>query len=190
MFFLGNSDEQRLVKRLRNGDNGAMREFYSIYGDYLAGICSRYVVDEEDQKDVFQDVMYHIITHIHQFEYRGAGSLKAWAARIAVNQSLNYLQKSRHQEFERLDVEVVDVAEDEDPPISGVPPDVVLGMVSQLPAGYRAVFNLYVFELRSHQEIARLLGISEKTSSSQLSRAKNLLARMIRQYNDSNDPRE
>jgi len=57
-------------------------------------------------------------------------------------------------------------------------------MVRQLPTGYRTVFNLYVFEDKSHQEIARLLGISVGTSSSQLCRAKNMLADMIREYND------
>jgi RNA polymerase sigma-70 factor (ECF subfamily) len=46
------------------------------------------------------------------------------------------------------------------------------------------VFNLYVFENKSHREIASLLGIKEKSSASQLCRAKNLLAKMIRQYND------
>ena len=55
-------------------------------------------------------------------------------------------------------------------------------MIKSLPTGYRTVFNLYVFENKSHSEIAHLLGIKEKTSSSQFSRAKNLLASMIRQY--------
>jgi RNA polymerase sigma-70 factor (ECF subfamily) len=79
---------------------------------------------------------------------------------------------------------VPDVPEEDDPPISDVPPDVIHSMVSQLPTGYRMVFNLYVFENKSHREIASLLGIKEKSSASQLSRAKNLLAKMIRQYND------
>ena len=83
-----------------------------------------------------------------------------------------------------LDREVPDVPEEDDPPISDVPPDVIHSMVSQLPTGYRMVFNLYVFENKSHREIASLLGIKEKSSASQLSRAKNLLAKMIRQYND------
>jgi RNA polymerase sigma-70 factor (ECF subfamily) len=84
----------------------------------------------------------------------------------------------------QLDCEVPDIPEDDDPPISDVPPDVIHSMVSQLPTGYRMVFNLYVFENKSHREIASLLGIKEKSSASQLCRAKNLLAKMIRQYND------
>jgi RNA polymerase sigma-70 factor (ECF subfamily) len=80
----------------------------------------------------------------------------------------------------------MDVTEDDDPPIDNIPPEVIHQMVRQLPTGYRTVFNLYVFEDKSHEEIARLLGISLNTSTSQLHRAKNQLADMIRKYNDKN----
>ena len=180
---IGNNEE-RLAKLLRNGDNGAMREFYSLYAGYLTGVCSRYVTDEDDMKDVFQESLINIITHIADFSYRGNGSLKAWATRIVVNESLRFLRDTKHHELMQLDREVPDVPEEDDPPISDVPPDVIHRMVSQLPTGYRMVFNLYVFENKSHQEIASLLGIKEKSSASQLCRAKNLLAKMIRQYND------
>lgn len=180
---IGNNEE-RLAKLLRNGDNGAMREFYSLYAGYLTGVCSRYVTDEDDMKDVFQESLINIITHIADFSYRGNGSLKAWATRIVVNESLRFLRDTKRHELMQLDREVPDVPEEDDPPISDVPPDVIHRMVSQLPTGYRMVFNLYVFENKSHQEIASLLGIKEKSSASQLCRAKNLLAKMIRQYND------
>ena len=55
-------------------------------------------------------------------------------------------------------------------------------MIRALPDGYRTVFNLYVFEEKSHREIAELLGINEKSSSSQLSRAKKMLARSIKEW--------
>jgi RNA polymerase sigma-70 factor (ECF subfamily) len=74
-----NIDEQRLAERLCNGENGAMGEFYTLYADQLAGVCSRYITDEDDMKDVFQESLIHIITHIKDFTYRGTGSLKAWA---------------------------------------------------------------------------------------------------------------
>ena len=182
-------DERRLAERLRNGENGAMREFYSLYAEQLAGICSRYITDENDMKDVFQESLVHIITHISDFTYRGAGSLTAWASRIVVNESLRFLRDTKRHELLLLDREVADEPEADDPPISDVPPEEIHRMVSQLPTGYRTVFNLYVFENKSHQEIATLLGIKEKSSASQLSRAKNLLAKMIRQYNDKHHPR-
>ena len=55
-------------------------------------------------------------------------------------------------------------------------------MVEELPDGYRTVFNLYVFEEKSHKEIAELLGISEHTSSSQFYRAKSILMKKMNDY--------
>lgn len=190
MFLIGhNSDEQRLVRRLRNGENAAMEEFLDLYAKQLAGICSRYVPDEDNMKDVFQESLIHIITHISGFTYRGEGSLKAWASRIVVNESLKFLKEMKRQELMLLNIDMAEEPEDEDPPVSDVPPDEIHRMVSQLPTGYRTVLNLYVFENKSHQEIASLLGIKENSSSSQLRRAKNLLAKMIRQYNAKQTPR-
>ena len=73
---IGN-DEQRLVKRLQRGDKSAAREFYARYADRLAGICSRYITNEEDLKDVFQNALVNIFSHIGDFKYRGEGSLQA-----------------------------------------------------------------------------------------------------------------
>ena len=54
--------------------------------------------------------------------------------------------------------------------------------MAELPEGYRTIFNLYCMEGRSHREIALLLGIREKSSSSQLARARALLATRIKAY--------
>ena len=186
---IGNLEEQRLIEQLRNGDNGAMRIFYTLYAERLATVCRRYILDEDDVKDVFQESLIRIFTHIEDFNYRGTDSLLAWASRIVVNESLNFLKAANHHELMLLDKDVAEEPEDEDPPIEEIPPDEIQRMVSQLPTGYRTVFNLYVFENKSHQEIASLLGIKERSSASQLSRAKNLLAKMIREYNNQHHPR-
>jgi RNA polymerase sigma-70 factor (ECF subfamily) len=59
----------------------------------------------------------------------------------------------------------------------------IFNLVVQLPAGYRTVFNLHVIEGMPHTEIAALLGISEGTSKSQLSKARSLLQKMLLQKN-------
>lgn len=188
MTTIGN-EEQRLVKRLKDGEKTAAREFYSRYADGLAGVCSRYIVDEEDLKDVFQNALIHIFTHIADFEYRGTGSLQAWATKVVVNESLTFLRtKERHQMLS-LDEEIAEEASDDTLPVSDIPPDAIRQMLSRLPTGYRTVLNLYVFEGKSHQEIAGLLGIRENSSASQLHRAKSLLAKMIRKFNEENPPR-
>ena len=185
--FIGN-EEQRLVKRLQEGDKTAAREFYTRYGGSLAGVCVRYIADEEDVKDVIQNALVHIFSHITDFKYRGNGSLEAWVVRIAVNESLKFLRTKVQYELLQPDYDVIDDSED-DPSVRDIPPDILREMLNRLPTGYRTVLNLYVFEGKSHQEIARLLGIKKDSSASQLLRAKSMLAQMIRKYNNNNNPR-
>jgi RNA polymerase sigma-70 factor (ECF subfamily) len=185
--FIGN-EEQRLVKRLQEGDKTAAREFYTRYGGSLAGVCVRYIADEEDVKDVIQNALVHIFSHITEFKYRGSGSLEAWVVRIAVNESLKFLRTKVQYELLQPDYDVIDDSED-DPSVRDIPPDILRKMLNRLPTGYRTVLNLYVFEGKSHQEIARLLGIKKDSSASQLLRAKSMLAQMIRKYNNNNNPR-
>ena len=175
-----------MAELIRRGDNAAMQEFCSLYVHHLKAVCTRYVTDSDDASDVLQETLISIVTHISDFHYLGQGSLKAWATRIAVNESLNYIRRNRRQELTLQEQYIDDIAEEEeDPPIEDIPPEVIQQMVRQLPTGYRTVFNLYVFEDKSHQEIAQLLGTSVKTSISQLHKAKNLLAQMIQTYHDN-----
>ena len=185
--FIGN-EEQRLVKRLQEGDKTAAREFYTRYGGSLAGVCVRYIADEEDVKDVIQNALVHIFSHITDFKYRGNGSLEAWVVRIAVNESLKFLRTKDQHELLQPDYDIIDDSDD-DLSVCDIPPDILRKMLNRLPIGYRTVLSLYVFEDKSHQEIARLLGIKKDSSASQLLRAKSLLAQMIRKYNNNNNPR-
>lgn len=185
--FIGN-EEQRLVKRLQEGDKTAAREFYTRYGGSLSGVCVRYIADEEDVKDVIQNALVHIFSHITDFKYRGSGSMEAWVVRIAVNESLKFLRTKVQYELLQPDYDVIDDSYD-DLSVCDIPPDIIRQMLNRLPTGYRTVLNLYVFEGKSHQEIARLLGIKKDSSASQLLRAKSMLAQMIRKYNNNNNPR-
>lgn len=168
---------------MHGGDKSAMQDFYILYADYLASVCARYIDNDDDLKDVLQDSMVKMLTSIGQFDYRGPGSLQAWATRIVVNQSLSFIKRKRTAAIVSLDIDLPDEPEKDDPPIDHIPPEVIHQMVRELPTGYRTVFNLYVFENKSHQEIAQLLGIKRDSSASQLHRAKNMLAKKIEKYN-------
>ena len=174
--------ERRLVKRLRSGDAGALQDFYALYSGSMSSVCGRYITDRDDMKDVLQECLIRIAEKIKDFEYRGPGSLRAWVTRIVINQSLKYLKARQAHEFARLDYDLPEEPEETEPPLNDIPPEVIYQMIRELPAGYRTIFNLYVFEEKSHQEIAELLGIKPMTSASQLFKAKNLLARRIREY--------
>lgn len=174
--------EQQLVSSIERGDRMAMRRLYDHYSGYIMGVALRYVPDRDDVQDVVQDAFVKIFTSMRQFQYRGEGSLKAWMTRIVVNMSLDFLRK---RSALTMSAALPDVPDEPEPDIGGVSDDVLFSLIGQLPAGYRVVLNMFVFEQLSHKEIAQRLGIKEASSASQYHHAKKMLGRMINEYTKS-----
>ena len=176
-------EERILAERCKTGDNEARCELYIRYGGRLMGICMRYAGDRASAEDLLHDCFLKIFGAMDRFTWRGEGSLRAWMERIAVNVSLEALRHKRRLHYpvtvDRLPERYEEPTTEE---VAQVPYDVLQRMIAGLPDGYRTIFNLFCIEELPHKEIAGLLGISEKTSSSQLFRAKALLARRIKEY--------
>ena len=153
---------------IKKGERGAQRRLYERFAGYLMAVCLRYLADREAAEDVLQDCFVKILTSVNQFEYRGEGSLKAWVTRLAVNESINSLRRNERLLFTD---QIPDEAEEEAPDVGKVPLELLQRMIEELPTGYRAVFNLYVFEQLSHKEIANELGIEYETVKSTKSKA-------------------
>ena len=171
--------ERQLLDAIQRGERAALRRLYDRYSGYAMAIGLRYIPDCDEARDVLQDSFVKILTSIGRFDYRGEGSLKSWVSRIVANRAIDYIKQ--HQRLQFTD-EVPENINEEEPEIGGVPPDILDGMIGQLPAGYRVVLNLFVFEQLSHRDIAQRLGITESASTSQLFRAKRMLQRMVREY--------
>lgn len=181
MTYSGTDEDKELVSLVGQGDRGAMHTLYSTHIEYLTGVCSRYIVDKDELHDVLQDSFVKILTSISSFTWRGPGSLRAWMTKIVVNESLSSLRNNIR--FDTLDsIPDTESAYDAPPDPSRVPTEELERMIQELPTGYRTVFNLYVFENKSHKEIASLLGIKENSSASQFNRAKKILAKKINDY--------
>lgn len=156
-----------------------MRILYDRHVGYMTAVCSRYIIDNDDVKDILQESFMKIFSSMDKFVWRGPGSLRAWMSRIVVNDCLKFLRKNGR--FDTVALEASDYS-DEEPEIGRIPPAEIQRMIRMLPVGYRTVFNLYVFEEKSHKEIAELLGIKEDSSASQFHRAKTMLAGWIKEY--------
>lgn len=180
--------EKHMVNLFRKGDPLAMNKLYMEYADYLTGVCARYISNEDTLKDVLQESFIKIFTQIHQFEYRGKGSLKAWITKIVINEALIQLQKDK-MFFTFLQGATLNELPDEEPDTDDLNAETLLSFVRQLPPGYRAVFNLFVIEEKSHKEIAEILHIKPDTSASQFARARQMLAKMIRTYKHKTEDR-
>lgn len=177
------SKEQELINRIVGGDIAAMKELYGCYSGYLTAVCARYISNKDDVKDILQESFIKIFRSIENFEYKGKGSLKAWTTRIVVNESLRAIKKKEKQEIIKPTWDLPEVEEeDEESDFADIPTSLILEKIQSLPVGYRTVFNLYVFEKKSHKEIASILNITENTSASQLYRAKNYLVKQINEY--------
>lgn len=177
-------DEAQLAQRAARQDPEAQYQLYRLTAGYLTAVGRRYVCDAQDLKDVLQDSYLKIFSQLHRFSYRGPGSLRAWTTRIVVNEAISLLRQRERMDSLSGEADLSNLPEEEisENDMDHLPPEVLQTMVRELPTGYRTVLNLYVFEEKSHQEIARLLGIKESSSASQLHRARQMLARKIKAY--------
>lgn len=183
---ISTNSEKELLRLIKKGDAEARHLMYKQYVRYLAAVCSRYISNDEDLKDVLQESFLRIFSSIGTFNYQGEGSLKAWMSRITLNESLKWLKQNKSLELVEISDEELDIPDD-DPDTEGVPTDVIYQMIRSLPDGYRTVFNLFVIEGKSHREIAQMLGIKESSSASQLHHAKAMLAEKITRFRNSKD---
>jgi RNA polymerase sigma-70 factor (ECF subfamily) len=174
-------DETDLVSGCKTGDNSSRRYLYEIFAPKMMGICFRYTGDMQASEDLLHDGFIRVYEAIRVFQYRGNGSLKAWMGKIFTNIALDYLRKNSFIEPVSLsDIEEPEVLLEDD--FETIPTDVLMHFLTELPEGYRTVFNMYTFEEMSHKEIAGLLHINESSSRSQLTRAKTILAKKIKTY--------
>jgi len=174
--------EAELILSAQRGDAAAVRSLYDGNGQYLPAVCSRYINSSDDMKDVLQEALIKIFSSLGTFSYRGPGSLQGWMKRIVVNESLMFLRRERSSELVFSDEKLPDLPLPKEADPDGIPVQELHKMISELPAGYRSVLNLYIFEEKSHREIAGMLGISENTSFSQYHKAKAMLAKKIIEY--------
>lgn len=172
-------NEIELIKGCRAGKDSARKELYTLYSRKMLAVCYRYTGDMDAAHDVLHDGFIKIFTN---FSFRGDSSLGTWVTRVMVTQSLDYLRRQKRITKLVVNEEQLPDVPDLDDAGNGLSEQQLLAFVAELPDGCRTVFNLYVFEEKSHKEIAAMLGIKEHSSTSQLHRAKCLLAKRIKEY--------
>ncbi len=175
--------ELELIEGCRRGDNFSRRKLYELYSRKMMGICFRYTGDKFLSQDLLHDGFIKVFESISSFRYNNDGLFKGWITRIFVNLSIDYLRKNAQWKdsvsLETWNENADSIEEDDFEPI---PDEVLIRFISELPSGYRTIFNLYVFEEIPHKEIAKIMGINESSSRSQLSRAKAILSEKIKKY--------
>ena len=150
----------------------------------MMAVCRRYTRNDDQAKDILQDGFIKVFKNIDRFNFQG--SFEGWVRRIVVNTAIDFTRKAKNdyllmnegQKIEDYENDLLDESDEEEYESPFKVADVISGM-EQLSNAYRTVFNLYVFENFSHQEIADALNISVGTSKSNLAKARANLKKIL-----------
>jgi RNA polymerase sigma-70 factor (ECF subfamily) len=178
--------EESLADGCRRRDQRTQRMLYEKFAPAMYPLCLRYVKEKSEAEDVMISGFMRAFDKIDS--YSGKGSLGGWIRKIMVNQALGHLRKNKNMHL-HLSTDAADYQPDLAVSTNHLEAEDLMTLVCDLPLGYRTVFNLYAIEGYSHREISELLGISENTSKSQLSRARGLLQKQVLMENKSIESR-
>jgi RNA polymerase sigma factor (sigma-70 family) len=166
-----------IIAGCKKGESRSQEALYRLVAPVMYGLCLRYAGNEDDARDIMQDGFIKVFLKIKQ--YSGKGSVEGWIRRIMINTAL---ERYRGQvSLDRLDDRTdsrIEPADNET--LESITAEEITTLIRSLTPKYRMVFNLYAIEGYSHKEIAGLMGISEGTSKSNLSRARAILQEKIK----------
>lgn len=163
-------DRQTIDHCIRR-DERSMKVCYERCAPYVYTIIKSYINDPDSRKDVLQNTFIQIFASLATYDVT-KGVLKSWIAKITIRQCIRHLQKNKQLSlFVQYDQGMLlDVQESESIPIDQLSDQEIQRLLQDMPVGYKTVFLMSVIDDNTHEEIASHLGISPKTSRSQLSR--------------------
>lgn len=175
---------QQLIQGCLEGDRKAQQAVYKLLYGKMKVVCLRYTKDTDQAMDVLQEGFIKVFQNMNK--YTGAGSFEGWVRRIMVNLSIDRFRKQKN-DFLLLNGsmsaedfgEDVEEEEETDAVDYDFTPEQILAAMKQLSPAYQTVFNLYVFENYTHQDIAEALSISVGTSKSNFAKAKRNMKKIL-----------
>jgi RNA polymerase sigma-70 factor, ECF subfamily len=172
-------NEQLLIRQCKLQKRQAQKYLFETLYPQAFRLARRYLASIDDAEDVLSNAFVRVFRNINHFEYRGEGSLAKWINTIVIHESIRYLGRFKpiiaEEDLTSLTAETQweDISSEWDA-------EEIQFVIDHMPAGYRTVFNLFAIEGYSHQEIAGMLKISEGTSKSQLSKARNYIINKLK----------
>lgn len=170
-----------MKRKFVEGNRKAFDEIYAAYSQGMYMICLRYTKNQDEAADILQDAFVKIYEKRQLFDPQF--ELGAWIKRIVINEAINHYRFNKKFElveeesyFEEAE-ESIEVLEQ-----SGLK-ETLMRVLQELPDGYRAVFNMYVLDNLTHQEIAEYLGVSINTTKTQLFKARKMIRQKLEEMN-------
>ncbi len=166
----------------------SQKVLYSSFYGYAMAICDRYASKQEDAVEILNDGFLKIFREIHHYKpaYSDVvSSFKGWLRKIMVYTAIDHFRKNhKHRLVTQLDDVVYQVSTVSEDAIDKLSYEEIIRAVQDLSPGYRTVFNLFVIESMSHEEVANHLGVSIGTSKSNLSKARKQLQKILFKQNE------
>ena len=158
-------DEKELVRQLQDEKTAhkAFETLLSYYTEPVYWQIRRMVMNHDDANDVVQNVFIKAWSNLQNF--RGDAKLSTWLFKIAVNESINFLNKEKH----RAQMVVGD-GEEESGLLKNLEADSYFdgdslqmelqAAIAKLPEKQRLVFNMRYYDEMKYEEISEVLGTS------------------------------
>ena len=167
-------EETKIIKLAAENNRQAQQQIYSRFSSKMLSVCRQYIKDIQLAEDVMITAFMKVFTNLNKFEHKG--SFEGWIRRIMVNECISYLRVQKKVKFAEDEFFIEESFNEID---SQFTVEQIQYLIDALPDGYKMVFNLYAIEGYKHNEIAKMLGINEGTSKSQLSHARKMLQTQI-----------
>lgn len=183
------SKEFQLYIGCKKKDSYSQNEVYQRHVKIFLAVCQRYLGNDDIVQDIVQESFIQIFRKIETFEWQGEKSFENWMKRIVTNAALNSYKKIKKQQNLTID-QVDDILDEIEEQIDieghtelkpdhiheyGFSDDDLFNCIELLPENFKIVFNMFAIDKFSHKEIASKLGISVKTSTTRLFRARKLI---------------
>lgn len=171
---------EEILKGCINHEKKAQQTLFYNFKSLYKSIALRYLQDTELAKEVVQLSFIKIFNNID--DLKKVSAFESWSRRIVINTALNESKKRKirndlfvvsnddeYVQYDNVELELIRKIDNEQ----------LIELINTMPEGYRTVFNLYMIDGYSHEEISKMLGIEKSTSRSQLTKAKKKLNELV-----------
>ena len=181
--FLSGEELKLTIQGCVLNDRLSQKKIYTSFYNYAMSICSIYTNSYEDSVEILNDGFLKIFKEIYRYQPSYADhilSFKGWLRKIMLYTSIDHFRKNKkHRFIKELDSEVIQLSAADEDALDRISHNEILRSMQKLTPGYRIIFNLFIIENFSHEEISKRLGISIGTSKSNLARGRKQLQKIL-----------
>lgn len=174
-------NEEKLLKKAIQNNREAQHMLFKLHSPKMLSVCRYYIKDTQFAEEAMLNGFLKVFSNLKKFRHKG--SFEGWIRKIMIRESISFLRTQKNVEFAVEDIEM------ESDLTNSISTDLdvahIQSLIDSLPEGYKIVFVMFAIEGYKHQEISKMLNITEGTSKSQLFKARKMLQQKINKINNT-----